>query len=548
MARNEVTVWIRAKNAAAAGLRSATRSFKQFATKVAAFARAAAVPIILMGTAAIGAATFFVKAWTKQENAVKRLEAALRANGDSVDTLLPRYKRFASEIQDLTGKGDEMTLGLMAQIRNLGIQPALMEKATKGAIGLATALGLGEAASVKYTAAALQGNFTMLQRYVPALQFAKTETEKLAIVNDLMASGFEQAKAQLDTVSGRWGELQGRIGDAAEEIGMAITGSDNLADSLKRMSQAIKDFQAVGGIPDFIADLKTAYNWAKKIHNLQKTLGFVPDPVGNIKTLKHLLPERESQGMKDKLARDREERKEKEAGAAAEAEAEAARAAAVAAAAKASQDAIRLEEENKRALEEFETSSRMFANNERKRAAEQKKQAQDVADAKIAAEEAVAAAKIAAINKGANAAKAEQQAEMARLGEVARAAGAAAAAAGQAAGANVAQFVAARKRAAAPGEQLEKEKARAEIIRGKLERAGGKVRFLNKADRQFIEDARARNKALDKRNKERKDQAAALKEQQEIRDNIAEDQRLARVALEQIVKDLKDNITVGGTL
>jgi hypothetical protein len=204
------------------GLDRGVSSVRRYGRRVGAAVKGSATAVLAVGAAASGAAALFVRKFMNQEDAVKDLEAALQANGDAVDDLLPRYKEFAAGVQRTTTMGDEAVLSLMAQIRNLGILPAQMEQATMGAIGLAKALKLDANAAARYAALAMAGEYTILQRYVPALRTAETAAEKHAIVTDMMSKGFQQAQAETERLRGRLTQLRNRVGDIAEKIGQAL--------------------------------------------------------------------------------------------------------------------------------------------------------------------------------------------------------------------------------------------------------------------------------------------------------------------------------------
>jgi hypothetical protein len=176
-------------------------------------------------------------AFARQEKADRMLSAALRAHGDNVDALMPKMRNLATEIQRQTTMGDEAALSLMAQIRHLGVMPDQMEQATKGAIGLAKALNLDANSAARYTALALQGEFTVLQRYVPALRTATSEAEKQTIVNDLMAKGYATAMEETDTLAGMTEQMKNVFGDLLETVGSFI--AEPAKDLIKWLKEAI---------------------------------------------------------------------------------------------------------------------------------------------------------------------------------------------------------------------------------------------------------------------------------------------------------------------
>jgi hypothetical protein len=123
----------------------------------------------------------------------------------------------------------------MARLQMLGVETSQLAQAAKATIALKSA-GMEEAAAIKAVAMAQAGNFQMLSRYIPALRNATSETEKAALVNDFFAKGYQQQKDELNTLSGRWTELKGRIGDALEVFGGLIACSDNLTEALAKIS------------------------------------------------------------------------------------------------------------------------------------------------------------------------------------------------------------------------------------------------------------------------------------------------------------------------
>jgi len=192
------------------------------------------VKLAVLGTAFGLLARKAVKAFNVQEMAEKKIEAALRAHGDAVDKLMPKLKTEASAIQRVTTSGDEANLMMMASLRNLGIQGDALGDGTKAAIGLAAALDMDAKSAARYAALAMQGEFTILQRYVPALRKATTESEKQAIVLDLMNKGFKQAQMTADTVSGRFGQVGNSLGDLGEAI-VGAFGAGGMADVLLKL-------------------------------------------------------------------------------------------------------------------------------------------------------------------------------------------------------------------------------------------------------------------------------------------------------------------------
>ena len=155
--------------------------------------------------------------WDQQTQAVQKLSAALTANGKDADKLMPRYRRFASSLQRITTVGDEATLAMMQLAETMGVDD--LEQAAKDAIGLSKALGLDLNTSMKMVALAAEGEYTMLNRYVPALRQTKDATEQAAIANKLFADGFEIAKKEAEVGLGTVKQFGNAWGDIMETIG-----------------------------------------------------------------------------------------------------------------------------------------------------------------------------------------------------------------------------------------------------------------------------------------------------------------------------------------
>jgi hypothetical protein len=232
------------------GLSTTQKRLEATARRMQAVSRTAR-RMFVVTSAAIGG---MIALAARQERAENDLAAAFRAHGDAVEDLLPDMKQFAAGVQRATTMGDENVLSLAAQIRNLGVMPSQLKQATRGAIGLAKALNLDSNASARYTALALKGEFTILQRYVPALRTATSESEKLAIVTGLMERGFQQAQQETQDIGGQLSQLKNELGDLGEELGQIFV-------------PMVRDM--IGGIRDVVPGIR---RWADNNRELIPTV------------------------------------------------------------------------------------------------------------------------------------------------------------------------------------------------------------------------------------------------------------------------------------
>ena len=241
MAKKELSITLRARNALMSGIASARRTLMQFGGWVTGLGRRMAYAFIGAGAGLAGFVALTARAYASDERAEKSLASALASHGENVDALLPKLKAVAAAIQDQTGVSDDQTLQTMASLKLLGVHTDALEQAAKATIALKSA-GVQEAQATKMVALATAGQYTMLARYLPALRTAKSETEKAAAVNDFLSKGYKQQRDLLNTTGGAWAALRGRIGDVLEEFGKAINKSDALTGLLHRAGDAVKRF------------------------------------------------------------------------------------------------------------------------------------------------------------------------------------------------------------------------------------------------------------------------------------------------------------------
>jgi len=535
MAKKKIDITIAAKTK----IKGALLKIRQgFAGLGKAALKAGAVAGAALGALAVKA----VAAFSAQEDAVNSLNAALRANGHNVEALSPGFQKVAADIQNLTGKADESTIALMAQMANLGIQPQRMEEAAKGAIGLGKALGLSSDAAARYTALAMQGEFTILQRYVPALREATSEAEKQAIVNDLMAGGFQQAQDALKTTSGRWAEFKGRIGDAMEEVGAAIVGNEALGNMLAVLSDKIKVLIESGKIAEWaeIATQKVkAFASAAKdsAESMGRMIGKAQDlaEIGFRKLrgqddneIAQAMAERKrGEALQGRLDALKAERKEKER------------------AAKQAQESAKIDAD---AAEAQAAASEKAEQAAIDKAAAESQAAQDKADAEAALEaerqsarekaESASEKAVTAANKSKAAIEAETTAVKEQITERDKLIAQLETQAGK----SVNQFIAEQKEGKAREKSAKAEARKFTLLKEKQ----GRGTTLSKKDQLFVDAIEARKGAaqrLEAENIEQQNAQMRLKELQEKRDKIAED---SRKELEKIRENLQKSLNVGG--
>jgi len=153
-----------------------------------------------------------IKAFSEQEKAERRL--ALQFGKDA-----SIFKNFAAQIQRTTTVGDDQALQLVGLAKSYGVVTGKIQETVKGAIGLSKAYNIDLQASTKAVSLAMQGNFDLLQRYIPSLKTATNDTEKMAMVQKAMADGFSIATDEVYGFDGQLQQLNNIFGDIGESVG-----------------------------------------------------------------------------------------------------------------------------------------------------------------------------------------------------------------------------------------------------------------------------------------------------------------------------------------
>lgn len=196
-----------------------------------------------------------IKAYGEQEKVERLLQTALQQTGKYSQAAFNDLKAYASQIQELTTVGDETSLKLMQLGLSMGVSSDKIKDATKAAIGLSKAYDVDLKSAMKMVALAYEGDFNMLQRYMPELKKLKDNTEKQAIAFKRFGEGWGIATAETDTAQGALDQLNNTIGDFKERIGESLTGSDEFKESIQKIKDIFADPDFAQGILNVITSL-----------------------------------------------------------------------------------------------------------------------------------------------------------------------------------------------------------------------------------------------------------------------------------------------------
>lgn len=274
MAKKEISILLKARNAMAAGIASAYKSLQGFGRSAVNIAKWFTRGFMVAGSAVAGFVAKSVSSYAESEKATRALSSALTAYGENATAIIPKLNAVANAILDETGASDDATIATMARLKMAGIETAQLESAAKAVVALKSK-NIEGAAAERMVAAALAGNYAAFSRHIPQLKNATTEAEKAALVSRFLTAGYDAQKDSLGTVSGAWGLLTERVGNAWEAIGEAISNNTDLSDWLKNAADRVKEltdrfteFAASDSMVAAVSGIKTfaneaAFNFAR---------------------------------------------------------------------------------------------------------------------------------------------------------------------------------------------------------------------------------------------------------------------------------------------
>lgn len=167
---------------------------------------------MLSGAVLIGAGKSVIEAFKQQELAVKRLEVAIGRNVKGLTD-------YAGALQKVTTFGDEAILDAMALIANYVKEEATIKKLTKATLNLAVAKGMDLSSAAELVAKSVGSSTNALSRYGIELDKNKTGTERVNELIEKLAVFSGQAEGQVNTLSGKFENLNNAISDNAEALG-----------------------------------------------------------------------------------------------------------------------------------------------------------------------------------------------------------------------------------------------------------------------------------------------------------------------------------------
>jgi hypothetical protein len=184
-----------------------------------------------------------IEAAIEAEKANKALDSALLITGRGAAQLGDHFKAYAEELMKVTIYDDEAIKSAQALMLTLArLDRDGMDQATRGAIGLASTMGMDLGSAATVVAKAMAGNVGILGRYGITISETLPLEEKRAELLKKLEVLFGRATAETQTFGGQLSQLKNRWGEIQEAAGGFLTSQRGVIELLNKGSQAILDY------------------------------------------------------------------------------------------------------------------------------------------------------------------------------------------------------------------------------------------------------------------------------------------------------------------
>lgn len=175
-----------------------------------------------------------VKSAIEAEQAENNLSAALEITGRTVDGNIQHYKKFAAEQMRATTYTDEQVMASQALLLQLtSLDQNGLDRATKGAMGLASTMGIDLHSATMMVTKAMEGNYGALGRVGIRVAENLTGEQKQAALLDQLNVLYGRSTAETNTFGGAVKQLTNALDEVQETVGGAIVKNESFKDATK---------------------------------------------------------------------------------------------------------------------------------------------------------------------------------------------------------------------------------------------------------------------------------------------------------------------------
>jgi len=196
-----------------------------------------------------------VKSAIEAEQAENNLSAALEITGRTVEGNIQHYKKFAAEQMRATTYTDEQVMASQALLLQLtSLDQNGLDRATKGAMGLASTMGIDLHSATMMVTKAMEGNYGALGRVGIRVAENLTAEQKQAALLDQLGTLYGRSTAETNTFGGAVKQLSNAWDEVQETVGGAIVKNESFKDAIKDLKAWV---DKLATSPDFQLWLNT---------------------------------------------------------------------------------------------------------------------------------------------------------------------------------------------------------------------------------------------------------------------------------------------------
>lgn len=221
-----------------------------------------------------------ISASDEQDDANRRLNAALVSTGQFSESASKKIRDFATELQKTSVHADETIVSagaLIAQLSGLSVEQ--LPEAIRVTVGLADALRIDLDTAARIAAKAFTGNTVALSRYGLKVREASDATDRYNAVLEALDPLSSQTAARTETLSGRLAQLNNQWGEVLEQVGDIVTQNKGVKDSIADLSKTLGQADVVGAIASLASGFAfLASNTAKALPHIKQFLDLITLP------------------------------------------------------------------------------------------------------------------------------------------------------------------------------------------------------------------------------------------------------------------------------
>ena len=169
-----------------------------------------------------------------QASAERSFLEIAKLRGQNTSALLEEQQEFNAALQEFTGIGDEVLLGLQKQALAMNVQRDELSKVTLAAVGMAEAHDLSLNEAIRKASRVINGEVEQLQELGQNF-----ETSAAAI--DFYANASELATERAERLTGAQASLDATLGDIGETLGSVVNESDELIESTTELDRVLRN-------------------------------------------------------------------------------------------------------------------------------------------------------------------------------------------------------------------------------------------------------------------------------------------------------------------